>query len=271
MRADDDVDPAGGHAFEDGLLFRLRPESTDHVDADGKAREPLLKRALVLKREDRRRREKRDLFSVDDGFERRPHRDFRFAVADVSTKEAIHRRRRFHVARDVLNRGFLIDRQVVLECVAEFLLPVRIRTEGVADDRFSRGIELQQFLGHVAHGFLHARLGFVPRRAAQTIERRGGAAGVFLDEIEPLERNEELVVGRVPEFHELLRLRSRHDRQPLQPDELPDAVVCVDDQVARLEIAEIGNEGSGGRLSVALARAPFFLEQIGFREDDERG
>ena len=100
------------------------------------------------------------------------------------------------------------------------------------------------------------------------------APGVFLDEIEPLERNEQLVVAGVAELHELLlgRLAGGRidgpDREPLQPDESADAVVDVDDEVVELEVAEVGDERAGGRLA-ALVNPPFFLEEIGLGEDQQ--
>ena len=81
----------------------------------------------MLEREHGRRREKRDLLAVHHGLERGAHRDLGLAVADVAAEQAIHRRRRFHVARDVGDRGLLIGGQVVLERVGELLLPVRVR------------------------------------------------------------------------------------------------------------------------------------------------
>ena len=64
----------------------------------GKSREPIAQRLQVLKRQHRRRREDRDLLAVHHRLERRAHRDFGLAVADIAAEQAIHRRRRFHVA-----------------------------------------------------------------------------------------------------------------------------------------------------------------------------
>ena len=107
----------------------------------------------------------------------------------------------------------------------------------MAGNGFARGIELEQLLGHVAHGLLHPGLGALPRRAAQLVQRRLRRPAEFLDEIEPLDRNEQLVVARIAQLHELLHRVA--DADLLQPDELPDAMVDVDDQVADLEIAQV--------------------------------
>ena len=110
------------------------------------------------------------------------------------------------------------------------------------DDRLPRGVELEQLLGHVAHGLLDAGLGLLPGRAAEPVERRGAPPGVLLNQVEPLERHEQLVFAGVPELHELLRLLPRHDREALEADEPADAVVDVHDEIADLQIAEVRQE-----------------------------
>src|SRR5262249_17996680 len=269
--ADDDVDLSAGELGDDGLLLLLRLEAADHLDFHREAGEPLRQSAQVLEGENRGGREERDLLAVNHRFERRTHRDLGLAVPDVAAEQTIHRRRRLHVARDVANRGLLVGRQVVLERVVELLLPVRGRAERVTDDGLARSVELEELFRHVAHGLLHAALGFFPSGAAKSIERRIGAAGVLLDEIEPLERDEELVVAGVAKLHELLlagfavRVR-RTGRELLEADESTDAVVDVDDEITDLQIAKIGEELTGGG-TPALVYAPLFFEEIRFREE----
>ena len=124
VRADDDVHFARGKVRDDLLLLLLRPEAAEHLDTDGEPGEAILQGLLMLERQHRRRRQKRHLLRVHDRFEGGAHGDFCFAVADVATEQAVHRRRRFHVALDVGDGAFLIGRQLVLEGVFEFLLPV---------------------------------------------------------------------------------------------------------------------------------------------------
>ena len=263
VRADDDVDLAGGEIFQHDLLFRLRAKPADHVDPDREAREALRQRPQVLEREDRRRGQEGDLLAVHDGLEGRAHRDFRLAVADVAAEQPIHRRRGFHVGLDVGNRRRLVRRQIVRKAAFEFLLPVRVCGERVAGNGFTRGVELEQLFGHVAHRLLDARLGLLPRLAAQPIDGRTGGAGVLLDEIEPFDRHEQLVLARVAELHELLRRLARRDRQLLQPDEDADAVVDVHDEVADFEIAQIGEERARGRPASLLRPAALLFEDVG--------
>ena len=160
----------------------------------------------------------------------------------------------------------LIGRQLPLEGILELLLPVGVGAEGVARHGLARGVELQQLLGHVAHRLLDARLGLLPGRAAEPVERRTRGARVLLDQVEPLDRDEELVFAGVAELHELLRLEA--DVDPLQADEHADAVVDVDDEIADLEIAEVGQErprrpNGGARGPSALPRRRRFRPRAG--------
>ena len=164
----------------------LRAEAADHVDADGKRGEALPQRLQVLEGEHGRRREHRHLLAVHHGLEGGAHRDFGLAVADVAAEQAVHRRRRLHVALDVVDGVLLIERQLPLEGVLELLLPVAVGAEGVARDDLARGVELQQLVRHVAHRLLDARLRLLPascRRACRArvatrrcISGRGRAA-----------------------------------------------------------------------------------------------
>ena len=77
----------------------------------------------------------------------------------------------------------------------------------------------------------------VPPRRSSGGPRR---AGVLLDQVEPLDRDEQLVLAGVAELEELLRRRP--DVDLLQADEHADAVIDVDDEVADLQVAEVGEE-----------------------------
>ena len=137
-------------------------------------------------------------------------------------------------------------------------------------DGLARGVELEQLLGHVAHGLLDLGLGLLPGRAAEPIERRLRAAGVFLDQIEALDRHEQLRVAVIAQLEEFLHDVAAGDGDLLEADELADAVIDVDDQIADLEIAQVGEERGGRRALLACAGlAPLFVEDIGFGVDLE--
>ena len=272
MSTHDDVDLAGADVCDDLILFGLGSEPADHVDLDGEPGEAVGQRLLVLERQDGRRREERDLLAVHDRLERGPHGNFRLPVPHVAAQQAIHRCRRFHVAFDVGDGAHLIGGEIPLERILELALPVRIRAERVAAHGLAGGVELEQLFGHVAHGLLDSALRALPRRAAQLVERRLGSAAVLLDEIEALDGNEQLVVAGIAQLHELLH--GVADADLLQPDELPDAVVHVDHEIAHFEIAEVRQERLGnGAMPIAAPfdPGPILLEDVRLGDDLKLG
>src|SRR5207302_2997913 len=101
-------------------------------------------------------------------------------------------------------------------------------------------------------------LGAFPRRAAQAIDRRFVCAGIFLNEVEPLDGHEQLVFTRVAELEEFLFAVG--DTDFLQADEDADAVIDMDDVIADLEVAKIGEKGF--RRAAPLRSTTLFFEDI---------
>ena len=210
--------------------------------------------------------EQRHLLAVHRRLERGAQRHLGLPVAHVTAQQPVHGRRCFHVALDLGDRRRLIGRQLVLERRLEFLLPVGVGGEAVAAHGAPCGIQPQQLLGHVAHGLADARLGPLPARAAQPVERRPLAARVFLHEIELVHRHEQLVPAVIADLHQLVR--GVADRHALQPDEDADAVIHVHDVMAHLQIAQVGQEGAGGRRAGGAARLG---EQVRLGMDPQAG
>jgi hypothetical protein len=97
----------------------------------------------MLECQDGGRGEHRNLLTINDGLEGGSHRDLGLAVPDVATEQTVHRRGGLHIAFDVGDSRTLVGSQFIFERVLEFLLPMRIRTEGVAGHGLSRRIEFQ--------------------------------------------------------------------------------------------------------------------------------
>ena len=112
----------------------------------------------------------------------------------------------------------------------------------MAGTRLALRVEAQQLLGHVAHGLLDAPLDLLPAAAAETIHVRPRPLGpcVALHAVEGVDGDLELVAPFVGDDHELHS--GAADIQRLEPLEASDAVVGVDDEVADLEVPEIGPE-----------------------------
>ena len=139
----------------------------------------------MLLRENRRRHENGNLFSVHHGLERGADGDFGFAKADVAANQTVHRLGAFHVGFGFGDGGDLVRRFLVNERAFKFALPLRVRLERVAGLRFAHGLDAQHFRRDVAHGVFGLLLGLVPARAAERVERRMrlARADVFADEM----------------------------------------------------------------------------------------
>ena len=92
-------------------------------------------------------------------------------------------------------------------------------------------------------------------------------AGVLLDQVQPLDGDEELVVPGITELHEFLVLADVQT-DLLQSNECADAVIDMDDRIANLQIAQVGQERS--RLCPPpLGAVTFLFEDVGLGIDDE--
>ena len=113
---------------------------------------------------------------------------------------------------------------------------------------FALGIELEQLVGHVAHGFLHPCLSLCPLRSAQSTQRRPCAfrGPIFLNQVEPRERDVQLGCFGKFEQHELARGVTL--REFLQSLVLRDAMFDVDDIIADDKVAKVREEGRNFRL-----------------------
>ena len=91
VRADQDVDLAGGEVGQDPLHVGGPAEARDHLDVDGEVAVALAEGVPVLLREDRRRDEHQRLLAVHGDGERGADGDLGLAEADVAADEPVHR------------------------------------------------------------------------------------------------------------------------------------------------------------------------------------
>ena len=257
MRADQDVHPAGFRLRDDLLLLGGGTEPAEHFDANRERRHALPERGVVLERQHGGGREHRDLLAVLRHFERRAHGQFGLAVTHVAAKQTVHRVRVFQVLFQVGERRDLIGCFLKGECVLEFLLPRRVEAEGGPAAHLALRVHAEQFLRHVAQRLLDPRFGPCPGGAAQAIEVRLGAVAaraILFHQIESLKRHVEPRFLLERQQHEVAR-RSAH-RQFAQAAIHADAVVHVHHIIARLEVAQVGDEARNRRAFLACLRAP---------------
>ena len=102
---------------------------------------------------------------------------------------------------------------------------------------FARRVQFEQLLGHVAHGTTDPGLGLGPGGPTEPVQGGFRGPGVFLQQVELLDRDKQLVLADVAQLHEFVLLEP--DRDLPQTDEDPDAVVHVHNVVADLEVAKV--------------------------------
>src|SRR5450631_3728294 len=175
MRADQDVDLTRFHSLENQLLLFWCAEARNHLHYYGELFEALLEGLKVLKAENGRWFQHRHLASILHSLECRAHGYFSLTVPNVSAEQAIHRKARLHVALDIGDGGELIVGFVVVEGVFELTLELVVRRECMTLRGLALCIELEQFVSHVLHGLLDARLGLGPLLRAESIEYWSGS------------------------------------------------------------------------------------------------
>ena len=97
MSADNDIQGSVSEGLEDRSLIFFRFKPSDVLNPGCVSGKPVLKRVVVLKREDRCGNKQPDLLAVHHRLERRPDRDLRFPEPDVAAHEPVHGRGRLHI------------------------------------------------------------------------------------------------------------------------------------------------------------------------------
>src|SRR5687768_14276468 len=277
MRPDQNVNVAFFAFLDHGFLFLCASKPRQEIDVRRKRRKPLAERFVMLVRKNGCRRKDRHLLAVHDRFERCPHRNLRFSVSDIADYQAIHRSGSLHILLYIVDRRGLIDRKFVWKRILKLSLPRRVGRKRVARNKFSLRIKPQKLIGHVAHRAFCLCLRLLPPDATKAIERWGRrlARRISRNEIHSLNRDEELCVVGVDEQHEFALTSARVDG--LKRLETADAVIDMNDIVARFQIAKIRDERPEPVLRSPLPQSRGslgvlnFAEDIGLGEDLETG
>ena len=238
MRPDEDVHLPGREVGERALHVGRAAEPRHHLAHDREVAVALSERVPVLLREDRGRRQHERLPPVERDREGGPHGDLRLAEADVAADEPVHRARRLEVLLHRLDRLELVRRLAVRERRFEPLEPVVREVEGDAGGVLALRVERQQLPGQLARGMAGAALDELPGAPAELRERRVPSirtdvarhlAHLVVRHVQPVlpAEREQQVVARDPA-----------DGLGLEAEQLPDAVILVDDVVPRAEVGE---------------------------------
>ena len=297
VRADDDVHRPGCQVADYLLLLAPCPKTGEQLDAHRVIGHPLAERVKMLLGEHGRGHQHRHLPAVHHRLERGANGHFGLAESDVAANQPVHRLGLFHVGFGFHNGAHLVGCFLVDKGALKLALPRRVGRKGMARLRFARRLEGEQFGGQIAHGLFRLRLRFGPARAAEGVERRTdlACADVFADQVCLGDRHVEFgrrlvrIRRRIFDDEAFLggvtfelpgwaqgdaTLSSRAQRQDLQTEISPDAVLDVNDIITLFEFAEIDVECRAHRRGVRRFQAarPLHLvpaEDFSVGDDDQ--
>ena len=238
VRPDQDVHLALREVGEHLLRLLGAAEARDHLDAQREVAVALAEGVPVLLGEHGRRDEHQGLLAVQRDGEGCADGDLRLAEADVAADEPVHRPRRLEVFLDGLDRDPLVVRLLVREARLELLEVLVLEVVRDARRLLPLGVEAEELAGELTDALARPALEQLPRLAAELRERRRAAvrADVARDLPELLVRDVEPVVPA--EGEQEVVARDARDLLRLEAEQLPDAVVLVDDVVAGAEVGE---------------------------------
>ena len=224
----------------------------------------------MLLRQHRRRHQHGHLLAVLHGLERGAQGDLGLAIAHVAADEAIHRARALEVGFDFFDRAQLVFGLDVGERRFEFLLPGRVAAESVTGDQFARGIQVEQFFGHLGGGGLRARFDVLPFRRAQPLQRGRAVlrADVFRKPVGLVNRDVQPVSPGV--LHGQVFAAHAFDGECDESLKRAHAMLGVHHVIARLHVGKerFGRDGFGPGAASRLRAHP--AKDFAIREDVKR-
>ena len=211
------------------------------------------------------------MFATRDGLKNRPHRHFRFTVADVPYQEAIHRPRLFHVPLDLFDAPQLVAGFVIGEVGVKLCLQIVIRGEGIALGGLPLGVQVDELVGNILHLGFHPPLRLRPLIAAQAVDPRrpGFRRNILLDQVKLGHRHKNLRVVPVVDNHVVLVDTINFHRLDAAEDTNP--VIDMDHVVTRLEVGVALDSFRIGQLLSPVPPLLDLLEQFPLRDDDQAG
>ena len=154
----------------------------------------------------------------------------------------------------------------IREAGGEFLVDPLGRLHDVARMQLPLGSNPDQFAGDVADALLDPRLARLPGDPAEAVELH---AGIFRAEarqdFDVLDRHEELIVAGIEHAHAIMRRAGDVDR--LQRLVAADAVIVMDDEIARCQRRRLGDELVEAAPAARSAREPV-AEDVLLAEQD---
>jgi hypothetical protein len=241
MGADDNVDIAVGEALLHRRQFLGRNEARGLRDLDRIAAQPLGKRLEMLAGEQSRRHHDRDLLAVHGGGEGGAQRHFGLAEADIAADEPVHRPAGGQVRHHRGNGRLLVVGFVIGKARGKFVVDPGLEGKPRRLVQSPRGGDLYQFAGDLADPIFHPRFARLPGGRAEPVKFDAGRfRAVARQKLDILHRQEQLVAAGIVDFETIVRRAGGLDGA--KADKAADAVIDVNDNVARGKAGDFGDE-----------------------------
>jgi hypothetical protein len=262
--ADHDLQLTVGQALAGLGGFLAGDQARQAGDLDRPALEAVLEGLVVLAGQQRGRTDNGHLLAAHRHHEGGAQGDLGLAETDVAADQAIHRLARAQVAQHVGDGRQLVVGFLVGEAGAE-LVEHALRRIGLFHRlQLTGGGDLDQALGHDPQAFLGLGLAALPGGAAQLVQLDVLAVGpVAGQQVDVLDRQVELALAGIQQVQAVVRRAL--DVEGLEALVAADAVVDVDDQIARRQGAGLGQEVGGAALLARPGQA--VAQDVGLGDD----
>src|SRR5712692_10062373 len=177
MGADHDIDGALREGFLDLRQLLRRDQARGLRDIDRKAAKPFGEGFGVLPRQQRRRYNNSDLFTVKRDREGRAQRHLGLAKSDVAADQPVHRPAAFEVLQGDIDRSELIFGLFIWKTRAELVIDVRLHWHSRRLMQMPLGGDFYQFAGYFTDAILQLGLARLPTGTAEPIEFDIGLVG----------------------------------------------------------------------------------------------
>ena len=267
--ADDDVHRAILEPFAGPFRLGRRDQPREAADLDREAFEALGEIVEMLAGEESRRPDQRDLVAGHGGGEGGAQGNLGLAEPDVAADQPVHRRPLGEIVEHVADRPILVLGLLIGEAVDERGVGA-VNLDQCAGAGGADRSGLDEVARNLADAILHPALAALPCLAAQSVERGLLTVGAAVagEDVDILDRHVELVAPGIFERDAVVGRLADLDRG--QALIAGNAMISVDDEVARSEGGEFGQEGVG-RLAALLAADESVAEHVLLGQDGDVG
>ena len=194
------IDLSAAQLLQHLLLLPWRAKARENVHLDRKALHPLAEGLVMLPGKDGGRHQHRTLFAVHHTFKGGADGNLGLSKANVPAQQTVHRGGLFHIVLDFPDAAQLVVGFVVGKAALKVVLPVGVRSKGIALCRLPLGIQLDQLIRHILDRFFDPGAGLCPLGGVELVELDHAvllAADVLGDKVQLGDRHKQHIAAGI--------------------------------------------------------------------------